>query len=243
MVVNMRVVLLAGGFGTRLNNVPKGLIKVDGKNILDYIYEQVRQLGVPIYLYSNVLYAKKYYDWVKDKNIEFYIVPDVLPHNSNGVWGNFMEFSYVFGIDDTLLVATDNYFDVDLRDFMNFKNNHNKIIVKYIEDKSLIVKRFGNVLFDPYTKRVIKFVEKPQTINDAISNYVATGIIYLNRETIKEYLPMYMSKGNIDSLGGFIQFLIDKVPVYAYEYYGEWYDVGNLEVINKIKKKHKVDFC
>ena len=59
---NMKVVILAGGLGTRLSEltktIPKPMVKINGKPIIVYIMEQFAKYGHKDFLYSSWIQRK-----------------------------------------------------------------------------------------------------------------------------------------------------------------------------------------
>ena len=72
--------------------------------------------------------------------------------------------------------------------------------------------------------RVTNFVEKPA---DPPTTLCATAT-YLYRRDHAALVSTYLAEGNPpDQPGNFVAWLHKRVPVYAYRFPGEWYDIGD----------------
>lgn len=122
------VVIMAGGFGTRLkpltNVIPKPLVPIGEKTIIEYIIERFEAVGCEKF-YCSVNYKAdilKYYLETKGKKMEYFQEPQPL-----GTAGSL--YLLKDKLNDTFFVINcDILLDVDLSELMKFhKQNHNVI--------------------------------------------------------------------------------------------------------------------
>ena len=123
----MKCILLAAGYATRLypltENMPKALLTLGTKTILDRVIEKINELKCVDYIYivTNHRFAAQFNDWLKnaitDKNIK--VIDDNTTNNDNRL-GAIGDINFVIereNVDDELLVmASDNIFDFSLKD-------------------------------------------------------------------------------------------------------------------------------
>ncbi|GAF67331.1 unnamed protein product, partial [marine sediment metagenome] len=138
----MKCLLLASGFGTRLYPVTqktsKGLLPYKGKPIISYIVEKIPE-EIEIYVTTNKRFASQYKKWQKglNRDINLFIEPVIKEEQSFGAVGSLEYWVNENGIfDDLLVIASDNYFDLDMKKFIScFNGRHTLIAVHDIINK------------------------------------------------------------------------------------------------------------
>jgi glucose-1-phosphate thymidylyltransferase len=129
--------------------------------------------------------------------------------------------------EDLIVIASDNYFDLDLTDMLKKYNGHNVMIAVYdVGDKQKACEtgracQVGLVTLKK--NRVIRLDEKPP---EATSSIIATGI-YILPSRIFPTLELYCREGKCDNLGSFISYLLNHDEVHAYPFSGTWMDIGD----------------
>lgn len=136
--------------------------------------------------------------------------------------------------EDILVMAGDNLFDFDLRDFVAFyKEVKEACITTHELDNEEDLKRTGVIEVNSNC-RVTSFEEKPRVPK---ANLAVPPFYIYKKETLP-YIKQYLEEGNNpDAPGNFIPWLISKKPVYAYKFHGKRYDIGTHEsyaLVNKI---------
>jgi glucose-1-phosphate thymidylyltransferase len=223
----MKCLLLAAGFGTRLKklniNMSKGLIPYCGVPLISHIVHRVPD-NIEIYAHTNLLFEKDYRDWQKGmvRKVKISVEPTMDSSQALGAVGSINYFVHHNKIDDDLMVlATDNYFEFNLADFLGqFDGEHPLVALHDIRDKER-AKNFGVVAVS--AGRITSFVEKPANPE---SSLISTGCYIFPRRAVTE-LKEYCSRGTKDNLGDFIRFLLSVIPVHAYVFAGAWFDIGN----------------
>ncbi len=245
----MKCILLCAGYATRLfpltENFPKPLLKVGGRALLDYILDEVNTIDEvdKIFIITNNKYAHHFEDWTRQKNnikpIE--VINDMTLSNDDRL-GAIGDISYTIekgNIDDDLLIiAGDNLFTFNLKDYVDFQKTKNAPCVTVREENDINkLKGLGVATLDENNK-IVNFVEKPQ---EPQSKYA----VYAEYLYPKEVLPLfkeYLSEGNSnDAPGNFVAYLCKKMPTYAYVFKGECYDVGThdaLAYVNELYSKN-----
>ena len=172
------VLILAGGFGTRLRDVvkdiPKPMAPIKNKPFLEYIFRFLEKNGAKRVVLS-VGYKKDYiinHFGDRYKDIEITYAVEDSPLGTGGAVLNALEF---IKSDTFFIVNGDTYFDVDFEsmwDFFKRKNADLLIALKKLSN----TQRYGSVLVDK-DFRIVDFVEKGSTQE----GYINGGIYLLDK--------------------------------------------------------------
>ena len=178
----MKVILLAGGFGTRLSEytdlIPKPMVSVGGKPILWHIMQTYAGFGhkdfyVALGYKAEVI--KDYFLNYRALNADFTIdlaSGDVTSHQTNGVdWkvtlvntgnssmtgGRVKRMAPFIGDETCMLTYGDGVADIDLNALVAFHRNHGKMVtISAVRPAA----RFGELEIEGHN--VVSFQEKPQ---------------------------------------------------------------------------------
>jgi glucose-1-phosphate cytidylyltransferase len=178
----MKVVLLAGGFGTRLSEytelVPKPMVQIGGKPILWHIMKTYAHYGhkdfyVALGYKAEVI--KDYFLNYKTLNSDFSVdlsSGKLTPHETNSVdWqvtlvhtgdqsmtgGRVKRLKSYIGDEPFMLSYGDGVADINLDELLTFHKNHGKLVTVSAVRPSA---RFGELDLDG--SKVKSFKEKPQ---------------------------------------------------------------------------------
>ena len=229
----MKCILLAAGYATRLypltKNKPKSLLEVGGITILEHILKKIEKVESVdcIYIVSNDRFYSQFVEWVKgyESSKKIKVLNDLTTLNENRL-GAIADIKFAIDNgnieDDILIMAGDNLFDFELRDFELFYREigHDCITVHELNDKEEL-KRTGVVEIDNNSK-VMSFEEKPKELKSNL----AVPPFYIYQEDTLELFDKYIGEGNNpDAPGNFIPWLIKHKDVYAYKFEGRRYDI------------------
>ncbi|HOY64177.1 MAG TPA: nucleotidyltransferase family protein, partial [bacterium] len=208
----MKAVMMAGGEGTRLRpltlNLPKPLVPVCDKPMMEHILEKARDMGIKDYI--STLY---------------YLGDEIMAHFGDGsAWGVNMEYSVeetplgTAGavkiledkLNDTFIILSgDALTDMDLKEAVKF---HKKVgsIATIVLTRVETPLEYGVVITGD-DGRIIRFLEKPGW-GEVFSDTVNTGIYIIDPAVFK-----YMVSGkNYDwSRDIFPMLLADGMPLYG----------------------------
>ncbi|AEK73098.1 sugar-phosphate nucleotidyltransferase [Thermococcus sp. 4557] len=239
----MRVLIMAGGYATRLwpitKDNPKALLPVGNRVILDYILESVMELELETYISTNRFFEAHFRPYAEKHGVGL-IVEDTLHEEEKlGTIGAMKKAVEELGPDDYLVIAGDNLFSFGLRDFLRAYDGRTLIAVYDVGDLEL-AKRYGVVVLEG--DRVISFEEKPAQPR---STLISTGV-YVFPRTVMERIEEYLSNGNRDSPGYFLQWLLERgEPIKAYRFSEYWYDIGSadsyLEALKTLLRESHVE--
>jgi glucose-1-phosphate thymidylyltransferase len=232
----VKAVILAAGYATRLrpltNTWAKELLPVGGRPIIDWILDAVANVDEvdEVHVVTNGRKAPAFREWAAGRGDDVVVHDDGTTSNDDrlGAIGDMGFVVAAAGLDDDLLViAGDNLFDFDLRDYVAFwrgKGRASAIAVRDVHSKELAA-LYGIVELDG-DDRVVDFVEKP-AVPPTTLVAIAT---YLYHRSHVPLIGTYLEEGNApDQPGRFVQWLHTREPVYAWTFDESWYDIGDLD--------------
>ncbi|MHB1829845.1 MAG: nucleotidyltransferase family protein [Candidatus Micrarchaeaceae archaeon] len=243
----MDALILCGGFATRLEPltlfVPKPLLPIGGKPILDHIIDSVVDLGADrIVLSTNMKFRDQFDYWVENKRASGFgkrieIVAEPSMHNGE-------KFGAIKGINytiesaklnkDLLIVAGDNFFTFGLKKIADsFKNNRNVTIAVYDVRSKYEAQRFGVVELKGNLVR--GFEEKPKNPK---SSHISTGIYMFPKEMLGRFGEYVKDGNNPDAPGYFLQWLIKREKICGVIYSEDWYDIGTVDSYKEVFDRH-----
>lgn len=249
----MKAIILAAGYATRLypltQNLPKPLLEVGGKTILDHLIDQLKQIPEinHAYLVTNHRFFSNFQNWEKRRN---FLTPRSFGESSHlkinilddGTLSNDDRLGAVGDIqfalktqkikEDILVLAADNILQFSLKDFVFAYQSHLSpfVCVRVIKD-SKDRKHRGIAQLDE-SNRIVNFEEKPS--NPKSKWGVPPFYIYpsVSLSQINTYLN---NGGNPDAPGHFLEWLCKQEPVYAYKIEGTILDIGNHDSLEKAR--------
>lgn len=234
----MDVIILAAGYGTRLGdqtlNIPKPLLKVADKHIIDYAMDKLN--GLPniksIYVVTNNKFYNDFSNWALSRPEDIILLNDGTnsPQERLGAVGDINYAVKTAGInDDVLVIAGDNLFEFSLVGFTNlFKESNRSIIAARQLPIADIAGKFGNIIVDS-SNRIIGFEEKPK---EPKSPLASTAIYLFHKEDLQEIRNCISELGTLDNLGTFISYLSKKKDVLVHIFTETWFDIGSVEGLN-----------
>ncbi len=238
----MNVIILCAGYATRLypltEKQPKPLLTVADKPIIEYLLTDIATIDDvdKVYVITNDKFASHFEKW--NSTFDYLYPIEVINDNTKsnddrlGAIGDIKFTIQEKDIaDDILIVAGDNIFDLDLKDFISFargKKPYTTIAAFDIKDREL-AKRYGLVeLNDEH--QVMDFKEKPAEPQTTLASL---GLYYYSERTIT-LLSKYIAEGNnTDQPGNFIAWLAKNDPVFSYTFDGSWFDIGDFKSLEK----------
>jgi glucose-1-phosphate thymidylyltransferase len=224
----VKALILAAGYATRLRpltlTVPKQLLPVGGRPMVDWILDKVRETDCEeIHLVTNHRFADAFRQWAPD---DVQIHDDGTTSNEDRL-GAIGDIRFVDIDDDLLAIAGDNLFDFSLRDYVGFWRSRpgaSCVAVHDVGDIEL-AKKYGVIDVDA-DDRIVSFVEKPA---QPTSTLIATATYLFARDHVR-LVETYLRDGNPpDQPGNFVAWLQARAPVYAYRLPGGWWDIGDRE--------------
>ena len=220
----MKAVVMAGGFGTRIqpltSSVPKPMIPVYNKPMMEYIIMSLRDAGIKdiaILLYFKPEIIKAHFGDGSSLGINIeYFTPD----DDYGTAGA-VKKAEKFLDERFIVVSGDLITDFSIPDIIKYheeKKSKATITLTSVPDPL----QFGVVITDSDGK-IVRFLEKPGW-GEVFSDTINTGI-YVFEPEILNYIP---ENKNFDfSKDLFPSIMASGTYIYGYNAKGYWRDVGN----------------
>ncbi len=219
----MKVVILAGGKGTRLSEytkkIPKPMVKIGGKPILSHIIDYYSLFGVDEFIIASGYkhsVIKNYYK--NKKRIK------VINTGVNSLTGKRIKLLEKFFKKNEIFFLTygDGLSNINLNKLLNFHIKNKKIFTLTAVHPPA---RFGELTIK--NKNILKFQEKPQLVQGWING----GFFVVNSSIFK-----ILSKKNVMLEREPIQKLIKKKQLAAFKHEKFWYCMDNLRDKNVLEK-------
>jgi glucose-1-phosphate thymidylyltransferase len=223
----MKVVIMAGGYATRLWPItmtkPKPLLPVGRKTIIDHVYEKSSKFG-EVFVSTNKRFEDDFKRWAEGKEVELLVENTMNEEEKLGAVKALSEVASVLN-DDLLVIAGDNIFSFELDGFVNYYRLKKSCVVGLFDVGDLeLVKRYSTVEMEG--EKILRFYEKPL---EPKSTLVGIALYVLPKyacDLLQEYVKLSEHK---DNLGHFVSWLCGKTDVYGYTFSGLWHDVGNAD--------------
>jgi NDP-sugar pyrophosphorylase family protein len=219
----MKVIILAGGKATRLpqsaKNIPKSLVRVAGKPILQHQIDLLEKHGLKDIRLSLGYMADKIIDYL-DGKYEYIIESEPLGT------GGAIKFASKNLKEEFMVLNGDILSDIDLSKFIKFHKNvpqTNSLAVWYCQD----ARPYG--LIDLKGKKAVKFKEKPQS---PTSGYINAGFYILSPNIFKN-----IKKTSFSIEKDVFSKLAKNGQLAAFIYEGYWTDAGTEKRLKQAKNK------
>lgn len=225
----MKVLVLAGGFATRLwplcEHRAKPLLLVAGQTILAHLLSRVPS-DAEVILLTNKKFEQQFRDELKKigrKSVEIFCEDAYSDGQKLGALGALSAVCRAYNIHESVLVlAGDNLLPGLPVEQLFCSKDEARIAVRRV-DSEHEARKFGVVEVEG--NRVVRFEEKP---DQPRSTLVSTGFLSIG----SDWLPALheVAVASPDALGGIFPELVARgADVRAVEAPGDWFDVGSFE--------------
>jgi glucose-1-phosphate thymidylyltransferase len=243
----VKCVILAAGYATRLrpltDDVPKHLLPVGERPMLDWVLERVREIRDvdDVHLVTNSRFAPAFERWAETKGVTVHDDGTAANHDRLGAVGDLRLAIEQAGLgdDELVVLAGDNLFDLSLPRFVEWwrakPRPASAVPLHDVGDLELAT-QYGIADTDA-DDRIVQFAEKP----GAPSSTLASTLIYLLPPEHVRLVATYLEEGlSPDNAGSFLGWLAARERVYGYRFEGSWYDIGDrtqlLEADNRLRR-------
>jgi D-glycero-alpha-D-manno-heptose 1-phosphate guanylyltransferase len=198
----MKVIILAGGLGSRLQSVvkdiPKPMADINGIPFLELLITNMINYGASEFIlcvsYKREIIFKYFGDTYQNIPIKYSV-----EQNPLGTGGAIKQAFDVYNVDNAVVINGDSFIKMDYSKFYSdFKNENFAIALKYAQDTL----HYG--LVETKNSKAIKFEEK---MNNVKAGYINAGVYLINKNLWKIY-----------SLSGKFSFEKDVLERYIKEY-------------------------
>jgi D-glycero-alpha-D-manno-heptose 1-phosphate guanylyltransferase len=216
-------IILAGGFGTRLQQMvsdrPKPLADVNGKPFLFYLVNYLIKFGVNKIVFATGykhLMIEEYFNENKEfDNISFSFSVETTPLGTGGAIRKAAKYIQ----DDYFLVLNgDSFFNIDLfkfyQNYKDFQFPDVQLALRFVDDSS----RYGAVEINQSNK-IISFKEKSQISS---SGYINAGVYLLKKQTFVSNTP----EGNFSIENDFFKSFLSQIQMYGQVFNAYFIDIG-----------------
>lgn len=235
----MKAMILAAGYGERMrpitDKIPKPLLSVNGKPILDYTLKLLKKNGI------------------HEVVINIHHLPQMIvgAFGDGSSYGIKINYSYekevlgtaggikaaeIFLKDETFLVInSDIIVNIDIKKVLEFHRKNSAITTMVLrEDKE--VERYGAIEIDS-DGRVRRFLGRPEYNGSLpLKRLMFTGIHIFEPDIFKE-IPPDRYCGITEEI--YPELMKRDAPVYGYEFNGYWIDIGTPERYERAKREVK----
>ncbi len=222
----MKAVIMAGGFGTRIqpltSNLPKPMIPLMNRPIMLHIVELLKKHHITdlvMLLYHQPDFIKNFFRDGGDFGVK---ITYVTPIEDLGTAGA-VKYAEKFLGERFLIISGDLLTDFNLKKIIDFHEDRKAlatITLTSVKDPL----QFGVVITDK-EKRITQFLEKPGW-GEVISDTINTGIYVLEPDVFK-YIP---AGENFDFSQDLFPLLMkNHEPLFGYTAKGYWRDIGNTD--------------
>ncbi|MDD2272317.1 MAG: mannose-1-phosphate guanyltransferase [Desulfuromonadaceae bacterium] len=222
----MKAVIMAGGFGTRIQpltgSMPKPMIPLFNRPIMLHIVELLKKHDITelvMLLYHQPFYIKNFFRDGSDFGVKITYVTPIADMGTAGA----VKAAEKYLDERFMVISGDLLTDFNLQKIIDFHTDHKaKATITLTSVKDPL--QFGVVITDK-EKRITQFLEKPGW-GEVISDTINTGIYVLEPEILK-YIP---EGENFDfSQDLFPLMLKKKEALYGVTAKGYWRDIGNTD--------------
>lgn len=245
----MKVLILAGGYGTRLypviKDTAKALLDVAGKPLINYLLDKVRGLTdlSELIVVTNEKFYGHFQLWAR-QNVDFPVKISIVNDGTKSPddrLGSIGDIAYVLNShsinDDLFVLGGDNLFDYALDDYVAFaRENTPSVTIGLYDIESLEQAKLFGVVEIENSGRIKEFTEKPPAPK---STLVAMCSYYFPKDSLGLFAEYIAQSAQTDKAGDYIHWLVEKGDVYGFQFTGTWYDIGSLEALEEAQEKFK----
>jgi glucose-1-phosphate thymidylyltransferase len=235
----LKAIILAAGYATRLypltKDTPKALLPIADKPLIEYTIEKIAACqGIDrIYLVTNSRFYRNFSSWLKSYRSsvpKIVLIDDRTRENSErlGSIGDLQLAIESQKLDDDLLViCSDKMFEFKLSDFVDFFRMQGEAVNACFDtgDPEAVRGKHGCVLLNA-EGRILEFQEKPLKPKSTVQSIA----FYIYPRASLHLIGKYLEEaGTTDAPGFLLQWLCQRIPVYAWVFSEPCYDVGTPE--------------
>jgi NDP-sugar pyrophosphorylase family protein len=223
-----KALILAGGKGTRLkpitHEIPKPLILIKGRPILEHILDLLRQHNVKDIIMSIGYKKEQIKNYFGDGSKFGVNIVYVEEDKSQGTAGA-IKLAKQYHNDTFIIVNGDNLYDLDITDIFTFHKQHHAIATMALTSTK-DTREYGVV--ELKGNKIVDFSEKPKNSN---SNFINSGF-YIAEPEIIDHIP----EGFAMLESTVFPKLAKQNKLFGYPFSGQWFDISNLKEYEKAIK-------
>ena len=228
----MKAVVMAGGFGTRIqpltHSIPKPMLPIVNRPMMEHTMMMLKDLGITdfiVLLYYKPKIIKEYFKDGSDFGIT---INYITPNDDYGTAGAVKLAQDLIGDENFIIVSGDLVTDFNFQKLFDFhKKKKAKLSIGLTSVENPL--QFGVVITNKDHK-IEKFLEKPSW-GEVFSDTINTGI-YIIEPEILNYIPKNENYDFGKDL--FPSLMKSDIELIGYNLKGYWRDVGNPESYREV---------
>lgn len=242
----MQAVIMAGGKGTRLasvtKDIPKPMVPVDGKPLLEYQIENLKQNGVDSIILIIGHMGKVIRDHFGDGSrfgISISYYAEETPLGTAGALARIKD-----RLEDTFfLVFGDLFININYDRFLAFHRINNALITLFAHPNSHPYD--SDIIITDDKSRVIGWSYKKDVRTEDYKNLVNAGLYVMQKAVVDEIDKIQTIKGEdkVDLEKELIIPLINGCPIYAYHSTEYVKDIGTPDRLKKVTADYLHGVC
>jgi NDP-sugar pyrophosphorylase family protein len=229
MEIPKTALILCGGKGTRLRpltyEIPKVLIPIKGKPILEYNIESMKKYGIENIILATGYLGKMIRDYFGDGNgfgVNIKYSEEKSPLGTGGA----LRMARDLLKETVIMMNGDELKDIDLRGMFSVHRGSNALItiaLTEVEDPS----SFGVARLEG--NRILEFVEKPKK-EEAPSSFINAGL-YIIDPSVIDLIP----EGEVSIERQVFPLVAGKGRLFGFPFRGKWFPTDDAERLEKAK--------
>lgn len=244
----MKAIILAAGLGTRLkpltDSVPKALVKIDNKTLLEYAIEKLIKNGVNEFVINVHHFSQLVKDFVQTLNypnicIKISDETDLLLDTGGGIK---KAASYFNDNDPFIVYNVDVFTDLNLKEMMKYHLQKKAMVTLAVSDR----KTSRYFLFDDNLMlKGWKNEAKGEILPNGLSEKNLSKLAFSGIHIISpEFMNALEKEGRFSITTEYV-FLCNKYSIYGFDHTGvKWLDLGKLDALKEgeifIKQKKEL---
>jgi glucose-1-phosphate thymidylyltransferase len=227
-------IILAGGYGKRLQalskNLAKPLLKVAGKPIISHVFDKLAEVEEVrhVIISTNLRFEEQFREWLESNSegrAEIIADRSRCEEEKPGAIAALAQMAPRIN-DSCLIIAGDNLFTSSLKPMIcTFNEKSCATVALYdVKDREL-ARQYSTAAIDAES-RIIEFCEKPAKPETTL---IGTCIYMLPQRTLTRLREHLMEETERDNPGRFIGWLCRREPVYGHILGGHWWDIGTID--------------
>ena len=234
----MKCIIVAAGYATRLypltKNFPKPLLEVQGKQILDWLIEDIENDIEEFVVVTNHKFYEHFLNWAKNKKVR--VIDDGTSTNETRLGAvKDIELAAKDIDTDCLVMAGDNILDFSLEDFIEYTKKKDTSCVMCHEENNLKALQKTAVITTDENDLITSYEEKPV---EPKGNLAVPPFYFYKANDLKRISEALEEGCAYDAPGSFAAWLSHKTNMHAYKMPGKRYDIGDL---NSYKQANEID--
>lgn len=225
--VDVDVVILCGGLGTRLGSLlrdcPKPMVDINDRPFLDILIDHIASFGFKRFILCTGYKSKVIEEYYQKKDALTYIIsPEEEPLGTAGALKN---AEHLIKTDVFLGMNGDSFCQADLSKFIAFHFSKNPAILSMVLSSVNDTSDYGSIALDQ-NQEIIRFNEKRSG-----SGYINAGIYAINKKVLEQIPPKQKWSLEYNVFPALV-----KQGLYGYVTEHKLFDIGTPERLEIAKK-------